>query len=201
MLFWFPSRIKNLPNDPVFSNLVVLSKRVIDKTFQNFTHFLVFLFPNLFQFLCFDFVLWFNRRFFHYISLNLTGKKSSKMKRTRNSLRGKFENQTSSTGGKTIKPRPVTTMDFPEDLDLNSEDFRNQMLGIPSPVPEDDHGFRTPAKGTLKQSRSHPNLRDMINRISTSINPGSSSNLSTSFRSKNKKSTKCDHVNGAREWK
>ena len=121
------------------------------------------------------------------------------MKRTRNSLRGKFENQISSTGGKTIKPRPVTTMDFPEDLDLNSEDFRNQMLGIPSPVPEDDHGPRTPAKGTLKQSRSHPNLRDMINRISTSINPGSSSNLSTSFRSKNKKSTKCDHVNGARE--
>ncbi|XP_063728006.1 protein Daple-like isoform X3 [Symsagittifera roscoffensis] len=118
------------------------------------------------------------------------GKKSSKMKRTRNSLRGKFENQISSTGGKTIKPRPVTTMDFPEDLDLNSEDFRNQMLGIPSPVPEDDHGSRTPAKGTLKQSRSHPNLRDMINRISTSINPGSSSNLSTSFRSKNKKREK-----------
>ncbi|XP_075255572.1 uncharacterized protein LOC142348197 isoform X14 [Convolutriloba macropyga] len=111
------------------------------------------------------------------------GKKTSKLKRTRNSFRGKFD--TAFKTGSKSKPQ----LDPPEKLDLEPDYDRDRIPGIPSPVLEDQGGSGL-FKGTLKQSRSHPNLRDMINRISTSINPGSNSNLSASFRIKNKKREK-----------
>ncbi|XP_075255563.1 uncharacterized protein LOC142348197 isoform X6 [Convolutriloba macropyga] len=112
-----------------------------------------------------------------------SGKKTSKLKRTRNSFRGKFD--TAFKTGSKSKPQ----LDPPEKLDLEPDYDRDRIPGIPSPVLEDQGGSGL-FKGTLKQSRSHPNLRDMINRISTSINPGSNSNLSASFRIKNKKREK-----------
>ena len=57
----------------------------------------------------------------------------------------------------------------------------------------EDESSSQPVPGpALKQSRSHPNLRDVINKISTSFN-GSNSNLAASFRMKPRKSKNLDN--------